>query len=211
MKRLKGKYLESNAKMSRARIVKWVIWYTVLFFFLGMITVTYAQEAIPAAGGNASGNGGSVSYSVGQVLYTPITGNGGSVTQGVQQPYEIFVVTGIDEIMGMSLSVLVYPNPTTDLLTLKAEAIEIHSFRSLTYQLFDMNGRLLDSKRIVDSQTSIDMSQLSPGTYFLKVSASGLYQFAEVPNEQNGASHTKSAEVDTKQMNTLKTFKVVKK
>ena len=56
-----------------------------------------AQEAIPAAGSNAIGSGGSVSYSVGQVVYTINTGTNGSVAEGVQQPYEISVVVGIEQ------------------------------------------------------------------------------------------------------------------
>ena len=42
-----------------------------------------AQEAVLSAGGNATGNGGSVSYSIGQVAYTA-SGTNGTVTQGVQ-------------------------------------------------------------------------------------------------------------------------------
>lgn len=59
------------------------------------LTELKAQEAIPASGGNATGSGGSVSYSVGQVEYSSNTGSGGSVAAGVQQPYEISVVTGL--------------------------------------------------------------------------------------------------------------------
>jgi hypothetical protein len=42
-----------------------------------------AQNAIPASGGNATGSGGSVSYTFGQVVYTTKSGTGGSVAQGV--------------------------------------------------------------------------------------------------------------------------------
>ena len=56
-----------------------------------------AQEAITTSGGDASGSGGSVSYSVGQILYSTNTGANGSVAHGVQQPFEISVVIGIEE------------------------------------------------------------------------------------------------------------------
>ncbi len=56
-----------------------------------------AQEALPASGNNASGSGGSSSYSVGQLVFSYKTGTTGSVTEGVQQPYEIQVITGIDD------------------------------------------------------------------------------------------------------------------
>ena len=51
-------------------------------FVLGM--TIQAQNAIPAAGGNAAGAGGTVSYTVGQAVYTTNTGTTGSVVQGVQ-------------------------------------------------------------------------------------------------------------------------------
>lgn len=52
----------------------------VLLLGLGL-TRLQAQEAIPASGGNATGNGGSASYSVGQVVYTTNTGTNGSAVR----------------------------------------------------------------------------------------------------------------------------------
>jgi hypothetical protein len=125
-----------------------------------------AQNAVPATGGNASGSGGSVSYSVGQVVYTTNTGSNGSVAQGVQQPFEISVVTGIEEAKGINLSVSAYPNPTTDFLNLK---VENYDNTNLSYQLFDISGKLLETKNITGIQTNIVMSNLVPATYFVKV------------------------------------------
>lgn len=50
-----------------------------------------AQQTVPATGGVATGSGGTVSYTVGQVADTTQTGSGGTVTQGVQQPFEIWI------------------------------------------------------------------------------------------------------------------------
>ena len=57
----------------------------------------YAQQATTASGGDASGSGGSVAHSVGQTVYTTNTGSNGSVAQGVEQPYEISITTGLAE------------------------------------------------------------------------------------------------------------------
>ena len=92
----------------------------VLLLGLGL-TGLQAQQSINAAGGNATGSGGMVSYSVGQVAYKTHTGTSGSVSEGVQQPYEISVVTAIEKTKGINLSVTAYPNPTTDFLQLKIE------------------------------------------------------------------------------------------
>ena len=137
----------------------------VLLLGLGL-TGLQAQESVNATGGNASGSGGSISYSVGQVAYQTHTGTNGSVAQGVQQAYEISVITAIEQAKGISLSVTAYPNPTTDYLTLEVKDFE---FSTLSFQLYDMNGKLLQSEKITGNQTSILTSNLLPASYFVKV------------------------------------------
>ena len=139
---------------------------TVLLFVIGL-TGLQAQNTIPATGGNATGAGGTSSYTVGQVVYNTYNGTNGSAAQGVQQPFEISVVTGIEEALGISLEIMVYPNPTTDFLTLSVDNFEASN---LSYYLYDINGRLLETKKLEGKQTSIAMSNLVPATYFLKVS-----------------------------------------
>ena len=136
----------------------------VLLLGLGL-TGLQAQETIPATGGNASGSGGTVSYSVGQVVYTTNTGANGSVAQGVQQPFEISVVTGIEQ-TAINLVISAYPNPTTDFLQLKVESEKL---KDLSFQLYNMQGKLLQNKKIEGNETSIVMSSLVPATYFVKV------------------------------------------
>jgi hypothetical protein len=130
------------------------------------LTDLQAQEAISASGGNVSGSGGSVSYSVGQMVYITNTGTNSSAAQGVQQPFEISVVTGLEEAEGISLRCSVYPNPTTDYLVLNVENFDKEN---LYYQLIDINGKPLENKKITGNETTIVMSSLVPATYFLKV------------------------------------------
>jgi len=137
---------------------------TLLTFTFSLSTLM-AQETIPATGGNASGSGGTVSYSVGQVVYTTNTGANGSVAQGVQQPFEISVVTGIEQ-TAINLVISAYPNPTTDFLQLKVESEKL---KDLSFQLYNMQGKLLQNKKIEGNETSIVMSSLVPATYFVKV------------------------------------------
>ena len=135
--------------------------------FLGLgLTGLQAQESVNATGGDALGSGGSASYSVGQVVYTTNTGTNGSVAQGVQQAFEISVVTGLEEAKGINLSVSAYPNPTTDYLTLEVKDVEL---LNLHFQMYDMNGKLLQNEKITGNQTSIVMSNLVVATYFVKI------------------------------------------
>lgn len=148
---------------------------------LAMLLVSFglrAQVSMNATGGNATGDGGFVSYSIGQMAFSANSGTNGSVTEGVQQPYEISVLSAAEQAENISLSA--YPNPSTDYLYLTAS----EEISGLSYQLFDMNGRLLQSEKIVGNQTNIYMQDLVSATYFVKV------------NQGN---------------KTVKTFKIIKK
>lgn len=137
----------------------------ILLFGIGL-TGLQAQTSVNTTGGNASGSGGSASYTVGQVVYQTHTGTNGSVAEGVQQPYEISVITAIEQAKTIDLTVTAYPNPATDYLTLSISEFKLSG---LSYQLFDMSGRLLFHEKITGSQTNIVMSQLGSASYLLVV------------------------------------------
>jgi hypothetical protein len=141
-------------------------YYIIVILLAGIINNAWAQKAIPASGGNASGSGGSVSYTLGQVVFTTNSSSFGSVSQGVQQPYEISVTTSLEEAEDIILVFLAYPNPVSDLLYLKVESFENDSF---SYKLFDSGGKLLESKKVSGTINTISMTNLVPSVYFLKV------------------------------------------
>ncbi len=141
-----------------------------LSLFAFAFTGLQAQESINSAGGEATGSGGMVSYSVGQAFYNVNAGADGSIYEGVQQPYEISVVTEIEEAKEINLSVSAYPNPTTDYLTLSVgEASTSLSLQVMSYNLYDINGKLLQSQKLTGTDTQIDMNNYAPSTYFVKV------------------------------------------
>ncbi|MDF1576507.1 MAG: T9SS type A sorting domain-containing protein [Bacteroidales bacterium] len=133
---------------------------------IGLTMNLQAQNAIPATGGNASGSSGSVSYTIGQVFYATHTSTNNSLAEGVQQPYEISVVVGIEQARDISLICTVYPNPATDLLTLELESPDNEN---MFFLLYDIMGKLLVSKKLIDIKTTISMANLAPSTYLLKV------------------------------------------
>lgn len=137
-----------------------------LFLFIFYNKQIFAQESVNASGKDASGTGGTVNYSVGQIVYTMHTGTNGSVAQGVQQLYEISVVTALEEAKDIVLSFLIYPNPTYDFLKLK---VENYISENLTYLLYDISGKSIESKKIEGAEATIQMESLATGTYFLKI------------------------------------------
>jgi hypothetical protein len=130
------------------------------------LTIVQGQSTIPSTGGNANGSGGSVSYTVGQITYQTSEGTTGTVAQGVQQPYEISVVTAIGNTEGITLEYKVFPNPTSGLLRLIIKPFDQENFR---YKLNDINSILLQDKKIDSEETEISMENCTPAIYFLQV------------------------------------------
>ncbi len=140
--------------------------YYLIVIFLFSLGGIQAQESILSSGGDATGSGGTSSYSVGQIVYTTSIGSNGSMAQGVQQPFEISAVLGIDDLLGINLSLMAYPNPTTDFLNLTITDMD---YKNLSYQLFDLNGRLLAHKKLENNSSKITMKQLPGAIYYLKI------------------------------------------
>lgn len=124
-----------------------------------------AQEATLASGGDAAGSGGSSSYSVGQLLYATHTGSNGSMAHGVQQAFEVSVIIGI-AFTEITLDIKAYPNPVSHFLILN---IGNYNQEQLRYQLYDMQGKLLDDKLLSSQKETIVMDGLPRASYFLKV------------------------------------------
>jgi hypothetical protein len=138
----------------------------IAFCLFGYGTIIQAQNSISAAGGNATGTGGTVSYTIGQVVYTTISGTNYDVIQGVQLPFEISVLTSTEEASGITLEFSVYPNPANGFVMLK---VKNYDSDNLSYKLFDMNGTLFQRDKVKGNETLIQLGNIMPGTYFLKI------------------------------------------
>ncbi len=141
---------------------------TLLFLSFSIIGA-FAQtlhQSINGGGGDATGTGGTVSYSTGQAFYADATGSSGSIAPGVQQPFEISVVTAIEQTEDISLVIEAFPNPTNSILLLK---ISGNRTDPMSYQVFDFSGKLLQCERITGTATPIDMTSLVKASYLLRV------------------------------------------
>lgn len=72
----------------------------------------------------------------------------------------------IDEAKAITLSVTAFPNPTTNYFTLSINEFDISD---LSYQLFDLSGKLLIDCEIRSNRTIISVDNFVPATYLLKV------------------------------------------
>lgn len=141
---------------------KYVLFIAIILSFSSMI----AQNAVVTNGGEATGPGGQVSFSIGQLTFQHEIGSNGSVLEGVQQPYEISVV-GIDENPEIVLDAVVYPNPTMHSVVLRIDTENVTEAYDVL--LCDVTGKVLKTLKVTDVKTLIEMETLPEGVYFLKI------------------------------------------
>ncbi len=143
-------------------------------FLLAGLSGLHAQqlhEALPATGGTASGSGGIVSFTAGEVGFTTISeASSGTVAQGIQQAYEIYVVSGIEQDTKAGLAITVYPNPAEDQIILKVSG-DIKTDYQVS--LYNLKGELLRNNIMENNQSKISINKLPSAAYFLKVTEEG--------------------------------------
>ncbi len=127
-------------------------------------TIVFGQTSMNASGGGNSNASGSISYSIGQVMYQSTSNTSGSVRQGVQHAFEISTLS-LEE-NALNLSLMAYPNPTQDVLNL---LVGNYYQEKLAYKLIDLEGKMIVEATINSEETIINMKQLPVATYFVEV------------------------------------------
>ena len=138
--------------------------YFLIAVFLAVSNFAQAQESLNTSGGVDAGTGGTVSFSVGQMVYTTDSKGAGAVVQGIQRPYRI-TTTDIKK-LDNSFSFKAYPNPSSDVLFLEMDEF---CNEKLNYQLYDVQGKLLITNPIELAKTQINMRSFSVGTYLIQI------------------------------------------
>jgi hypothetical protein len=139
------------------------VYLVILIFYMAS---SLAQEAVIPAGGDGTGSGGSVAYSIGQILFSGSSGASGEVHHGVQIPFEILVDYNSAEFEKLGISLSTYPNPVKDILILKVESLV---WTDLIFQMYNSEGKIFLSDELLGTEMNIDMSHFAPGVYFLQV------------------------------------------
>lgn len=136
-----------------------------LSFLILLSAAAYSQSNTTSSGGEATGSGGKVSFSIGQIDYQSYSGLGGFISQGVQQPFELLAL-GTSEIEANLAASTIFPNPAKDLFTLSIQGEE---YKNLNYQLYDIAGKTILTSNITQAITTISVDALPNGSYFLAI------------------------------------------
>ena len=139
-----------------------------LFLFIIIIACNYkciAQQAVVAAGSSISGSTGSISYSIGQIDYIAVSANSFTLSQGVLQVFNNSPVTYISTLDKL-VTISVWPNPIIDKLFIK---ISDNTESEFSYQLFSIDGQLIETKKIFGKNATVDTHSYNSGVYVIAI------------------------------------------
>ena len=124
------------------------------------------QTSVNTCGGDGTGNGGSVAFSIGQVFFQVVEDQQISFSEGVQQAFEISIVDGIEEEDPLSFVISAFPNPTMDVLHIE---LKDEFTGSVMFQVHDAIGNLIQEGEVSTSKFTIQTTDWSGGAYYLHV------------------------------------------
>jgi len=134
----------------------------IISVFMCAILIIYGQQSFVSLGGVGQSNVGTLDYSVGQLFFV----NTDEIQHGVQQSYEISLLTGTEQYSLKCISFSIYPNPTSSFINI---IIERNSDEIFCFQLVDLRGSIMFTNKIVNKTTKLDINSLHNGIYFLKI------------------------------------------
>ena len=82
-----------------------------------------------------------------------------------EEPIYGSCVTGIQEINNANLELSIYPNPASESVNLSvAESVKVAKVR-----VYEVSGRVVLEKRMLENRMALDIGDLSPGMYLIEV------------------------------------------
>ncbi len=140
---------------------KWIVLLVIGLYFNTSLS---AQYSILSSGGDIKNSSGSVSYAVGQVFFDQQNASNASQIQGVLQPYEISLITAVNQ-PTQKFTISISPNPANDFLVIEMDDVQNNLFA----QLFDGQGKLIATHPLTSLQNRLKIDHLSPNIYFIKI------------------------------------------
>lgn len=142
-------------KLNQIRMIK----KTLLLCSLASAIGVSAQEVVSTQGDTYSNSNATLSFTIGETVINTATDGITTLTQGFHQSKWTFV--GLKD-YSPNYEVIIFPNPTEDVLNIKTEQHE-----NVSYTLYDLQGKLVLQNQLTAVQTPIQVSHLAPGSYSL--------------------------------------------
>ncbi|MCW5921298.1 MAG: T9SS type A sorting domain-containing protein [Saprospiraceae bacterium] len=142
-----------------------------LFLCLASYSASHAQDyessiqVISASGKTGTQNGLTFSYTVGEPFITTLSGNSRKLTQGFHQP-ELSTSVSVNNPDMADWNIEVFPNPTTDVLTIRFSDTKDSALRATVVNLL---GQVMMANQPLTQPdgSRLDCTAWQPGIYIL--------------------------------------------
>ncbi len=135
------------------------------------ISQTISPELISSSGDNFKNTTYQLDWSLGECITATHTAGSYVITQGFHQ--NTYVITAVEN-LATDVNISVYPNPTTNLLTINfpTSATDFPTSEGLgnvKITVTDINGKILQQTEVTTYKEQLDFSIYTNGVYFLSV------------------------------------------
>ncbi len=127
------------------------------------ISQTASPELVSSSGDSFNNSTYQLDWSLGESVTATHSAGDYVITQGFHQ--NTYVITAVEN-LATDVNISVYPNPTTDLIT-----IDFPSFEGLgnVITVTDINGKILQQTEVTTDKEQFDFFNYANGVYFLSV------------------------------------------
>ena len=132
-----------------------IIAHSTLAYFHSMATIEYTSSEMPASAMIKFSN----FYTLAPGVRQPSLGS-----RFVVDDVQLYTITGFDILSRKQLEVMVYPNPSSENITIRRNTGE-----TAQVNVFNWNGQLMQQQSIYNEVSVVELSKLDSGTYVLEV------------------------------------------
>ena len=133
------------------------------FALIGANAQTASPELVSSSGDSFNNTSYQLDWSIGECITGTHSAGDYVITQGLHQGN--YVVTSVEDLRS-DISMSVYPNPTSDFISLKVESSKVEG---LQYTISDFSGRVLQTENFAGYLEQLNFSNYANGIYFLTV------------------------------------------
>lgn len=127
-------------------------------------TQELAPELISSAGDFFSNPDGSLEWSFGEVITETITDANTTLTQGFHQAE--YKLVNVFEVSDLEMDIIIYPNPADENIILDVSDMPE---KGLEIFIYNLNGDLVLSRKIMELKTEISLKNLAPSDYIIRI------------------------------------------
>lgn len=164
--------LANTTKQYSIMLYKKLISCTLLLLMSVMLHAQIAERSILSTAGNLFATESiSLEFTIGDIAIKTLNSEVLILTQGFLQPNNPATIS--IKSIHQKLKWNIYPNPATTYINLSFSQI-LHT-NKYKVDIHDLNGRLVLENKLIEQNNNIDISELQPGTYLVKIKNNNQY------------------------------------